>query len=49
MFEKFGGGVLMTEVSGGWVRGRPRLGRLAGWCVDSLGQRANDGGGCVTR
>ena len=36
--------VLMAKVSGGRVRGRPRL----GWCEGGLRQHKNDGGGCVT-
>ena len=38
--------VLMAEVSGGRVRGRPRLGWMDGVKV-ALGNR-NDGGGCAT-
>ena len=39
--------VLMTEVSGGRVRGRPRLGyRLDRWCEGGLGQQRNDDRGC---
>ena len=34
--------LLMAEVSGGLVRGRPRL---AGWCEGGLGKERNDGGG----
>ena len=30
--------VLMAEVTGGRGRGRPRLGRLDGWCECGLGQ-----------
>ena len=40
-------GVLMAEVSGGRVRGRPRF-RLDGWCEGGLRQQRNDGGGCAT-
>ena len=40
--------VLMAEVSGGRVRGRPRLGWMDGWCEGGLRQQRNDGGGCVT-
>ena len=37
--------VLMAEVSGGLVRGRPRL----GWMDEAgLGQQRNDCGGCAT-
>ena len=38
--------VLLAEVSGGRVRGRPRL----GWMdyEGGLGQQRNDGGGCAT-
>ena len=40
--------VLMAEVSGGRVRGRPRLGWMDGMKV-ALGNRGiNDGGGCTT-
>ena len=35
---------LMTDVSGGRVRGRPRL----GWMEGGLGQQMDDGGGCAT-
>ena len=38
--------LLMAEVSGGRVRGKPRLGWMDG--VKGLGNR-NDGGGCATR
>ena len=42
----------MAEVSGGRVRGRPRLGwmevGLDGGCEGGLGQQRNDGGGCVS-
>ena len=38
--------VLMAEVSGGWVRGRPRLGWMDG--VKVVKQQRNDGGGCAT-
>ena len=37
--------VLMAEVSGGRVRGRPRLGWMDGVKV-ALWQQRNDGGGC---
>ena len=40
--------VLMAEVSGGLVRGRPRLGWMDGWCEGGLRQQSNDGGGCAT-
>ena len=40
--------VLMAEVSGGWVRGRPRLGWMDGWGEGGLGQQRNDGGGFAT-
>ena len=39
--------VLMAEVSGGRVRGRPRLGWMDGWCEGGLRQQRNDGGGCA--
>ena len=39
--------VLVTEVRGGRVRGRPRLGWMDG-CEGSLGQQMNDCGGCAT-
>ena len=38
--------VLMAEVSGGRVRGRPSEVPLDGWCEGGLGQQKNDGGGC---
>ena len=38
----------MGEVSGGRVRGRPRLGWLDGWCEGGLRQHINNGGGCAT-
>ena len=40
--------VLMAEVSGGWVRGRPRLGWMDGWCEGGLRQQRNDGRSCAT-
>ena len=40
--------VLGAEVSGGRVRGRPRLGWMHGWCAGGLGQQINDGRGCAT-
>ena len=40
--------VLMAEVSGGRVRGRPRLGWMEGVKVRGLRQQRNDGGGCAT-
>ena len=41
--------VLKTEVSGGRVRGRPRLGGMDGVKVAlALRQQRNDGGGCAT-
>ena len=39
--------VLMAEVSGGRVRGRPRLGWMDGVKV-ALGNRGNDCRGCAT-
>ena len=39
--------VLMAEVSGGRVRGRP-WDRLDGWCEGGLRQQRNDSGGCST-
>ena len=41
--------VLLAEVCGGRVRGRPmpEVG-LDGWCEGGLGQQRNDGGGCAT-
>ena len=39
--------VLMAEVRGGWVRGRPRLGRMDGMKV-ALWQLRSDGEGCAT-
>ena len=39
--------VLMTEVSGGRVRERPRSGWMDGVNF-SLGQQRNDGGGCAS-
>ena len=38
--------VLMVEVSGWQVRGRPRLGWMDG--VKVVRQQRNDGGGCAT-
>ena len=38
--------VLMAEVSGGRVRGRPRLSWMDG--VKVVRQQRNDGGGCAT-
>ena len=40
--------VLMAEVSGGRVRGRPRLGWMDGWREHGLTQHWNDCGGCAT-
>ena len=40
--------VLMAEVSGGRVRGRPRLGWMDGVKVGGLRQQRNVGGGCAT-
>ena len=40
--------VLMAEVSGGRVRGRPRLGWMDGVKVALIGQQRNDGGGFVS-
>ena len=37
--------VLTAEVSGGQVRGRPKL---EGWCEGGLGQQRNECGGCAT-
>ena len=37
--------VLMAEVSGGRVRGRPSLGWMDGAKVGGLGQQRSDGGG----
>ena len=39
--------VLMAEVSGGRVRGRPEV-RLYGWCEGGLVQQRNDGGCCAS-
>ena len=39
--------VLMAEVSGGRVRGRPRLGCMHGCYEGGLRQQRNDGGGCA--
>ena len=39
--------VLMAEISGGRVRGRPRLGRMD-WCECGLGHQRNDSGGCAS-
>ena len=39
--------MLMAEVSGGRVRGRPRF-WLDGWCEGGLRQQRNDGGCCAT-
>ena len=36
--------VLMAEVSGGRIRGRPRLGWMDGACEGALRQQRNDGG-----
>ena len=36
----------MAELSGGWVRGRPKV-RLDGWCEGGLRQQTNDCGGCA--
>ena len=38
--------VLMAEVSGGRVWGRPMVGWMDGWCEGDLGQQRDDGGGC---
>ena len=38
--------VMMAEVSGGRVRGIPRLGWMDG--VKVVGHQRNDGGGCVS-
>ena len=38
----------MAEVSGGRVRGRPRLGCMDEWRKGGLGQQGDDGGGCAT-
>ena len=40
--------VLMAEVSGGQVRGRPRLGWMDGVKVAFLCEQRNDGGGFAT-
>ena len=41
--------VLMTEASGGRIRGRPRLVWMDGaTCESGLGQQRNDGGGCAS-
>ena len=40
--------VLMAEVSGGRVRGRPRLGWMDGWYEGGLGQQRNDGRGSAS-
>ena len=37
---------LMSDVSGGWVRGRPRLGWID--CEGGLGRQMDDGEGCGT-
>ena len=37
--------VLMVDVSGERVRGRPRLGWMDPWCDGGLRQQRNDGGG----
>ena len=37
--------VLMAEINGGPVRGKPRL---DGWCEGGLRQQRNNGGGCAT-
>ena len=39
--------VLMAEVSGVRVRGRPEV-RLDGWCESGVRQQRNDGLGCAT-
>ena len=39
--------VLIAEVSGGRVRGRPDM--LDGWCEGGLGQQRNASGGCAIR
>ena len=39
--------VLKAEVSGGRVRGRPRLGWMDGWCEGGLRRQRSDGGGCA--
>ena len=41
------GRVLMVEISGGRVRGRPRLDWMDG-CEGGLRQQRNDGGDCAT-
>ena len=41
--------VLMAEVIGGRVRGRPKLGWMDGVKVSNLRQQRNDGGGCTTK
>ena len=40
--------VLMAEVSGGWVRGRARLGWMSGVKVALDSRSSYDGGGCAT-
>ena len=40
--------VLTAEVSGGRVRGRPRLGWMDGWREDGLAKQRNDCGGCAS-
>ena len=40
--------VLMAKVSGGQVRGRPRVGWMDGVKVGFLRLQRNDGGGCTT-
>ena len=40
--------VLMAEVSGGQVLGRPRLGWMGDVTAGGLGQQGDDGGGCST-
>ena len=37
--------VLIADVSGGRVQGKPRLGWMDGWREDGLGQQRDDGGG----
>ena len=42
--------MLMADVSGGWVRGNPRLGWMdrPGYCEGDLGQRWDGSIGCAT-
>ena len=40
--------VMMEDVSGGRVRGRPRLGWMDGVFKGGFGQQRDDSGGCAT-